>query len=67
MKRLPFFTKSQRRALLVVEWVLILGVIGLSVWKTTRPQASSDSLLKGEKTGKSSLLLMKGKWGGVFC
>ena len=67
MKRLPFFTKSQRRALLVVEWVLILGIIGLSVWKTTRPQTSSDSQLKGEKTGKSSLLLMKGKWGGVFC
>lgn len=67
MKRLPFFTKSQRRALLVVEWVLILGVIGLSVWKTARPQASSDSQLKGEKAGKSSLLLMKGKWGGVFC
>jgi len=65
MKRLPFFTKSQRRALLVVEWVLILGVIGLSVWKTTRPQASSDSTLEGGK--KSSLLLMKGKWGGVFC
>lgn len=66
MKRLPFFTKSQRRALLVVEWVLILGVIGLAVWKTTRPQTSSDSQLKGEKTGKSSLLLMKGKWGGYF-
>lgn len=65
MKRLPFFTKSQRRALLVVEWVLILGVIGLTVWKTARPQASSDSSLEGEK--KSSLLLMKGKWGGVFC
>ena len=54
MKRLPSLTKSQRRALLVVEWVLILGVIGLTVWKTARPQTSSDSSLEGEK--KSSLL-----------
>lgn len=33
MKRLPFFTPSQRRALLVVEWLLLLALIGLSVWK----------------------------------
>lgn len=33
MKRLPFFTPSQRRALLVVEWLLLLAIIGLSVWK----------------------------------
>lgn len=33
MKRLPFFTPSQRRALLVVEWLLLLAIIGLSIWK----------------------------------
>ena len=48
MKRLPFFTKSQRRALLVVEWVLTLGVIGLAVWK----QTPSNSPLKGEKSAQ---------------
>ena len=48
MKRLPFFTKSQRRALLVVEWVLALGVIGLAVWK----QTPSNSPLKGEKSAQ---------------
>lgn len=33
MKRLPFFTPSQRRALLVIEWLLLFAIIGLSVWK----------------------------------
>ena len=33
MKRLPFFTPSQRRALLVIEWLLLLAIIGLSVWR----------------------------------
>lgn len=48
MKRLPFFTKSQRRALLAVEWVLLLGIIGLAVWK----QTPSNSPLKGEKSAQ---------------
>lgn len=35
MKRLPSLTKSQRRALLIIEWVLLIGIIGYSVrsWK----------------------------------
>lgn len=46
MKRLPFLTPAQRRALLVLEWVLLLGIIGLSVWSWQRP---SGSHVKGEK------------------
>ena len=30
MRRLPFLTRSQRRALLVLEWVLLIGVIILA-------------------------------------
>jgi len=45
MKRLPTLTKSQRRALLVLEWVLLIGIIGYSVWR----QTPSNSPLKGEK------------------
>ena len=30
MKRLPFLTRSQRRALLVLEWVLLIGIIILA-------------------------------------
>lgn len=32
MKRLPFLTPSQRRALLVLEWVLLIGIVVYSVW-----------------------------------
>ena len=39
MKRLPTLTASQRRALLVIEWVLLIGIICLSVWKRN-PSAS---------------------------
>ena len=46
MKRLPFLTPAQRRALLVLEWVLLLGIIGLSVWSWQRPKTLSDSSLK---------------------
>ena len=28
MKRLPFLTSAQRRALLIVEWLLLIGIIG---------------------------------------
>ena len=31
MRRLPILTPAQRRALLVIEWVLLLGIIGLAV------------------------------------
>ena len=38
MKRLPTLTKSQRRALLVLEWVLLIGIIGVAVWKSGKSQ-----------------------------
>lgn len=34
MKRLPFLTPSQRRALLVLEWVLLLGLVGATMRKS---------------------------------
>lgn len=46
MKRLPTLTKSQRRALLVIEWLLLAGIITVSVWKWQTP---SDSSLQEEK------------------
>lgn len=54
MKRLPFLTSAQRRALLVLEWILLLGIIGVAVWKSQSP---SDSPRKE----KESLHL----WGGM--
>jgi DNA uptake protein ComE-like DNA-binding protein len=42
MKRLPFFTPSQRRALLVIEWLLLLAIIGLSVWKWQSADSGSE-------------------------
>lgn len=42
MKRLPFFTPSQRRALLVVEWLLLLAIIGLSVWRWQSADSGSE-------------------------
>ena len=48
MKRLPTLTKSQRRALLVLEWVLLIGIIGVAIWKSGKSQTPSDSPLKGD-------------------
>lgn len=42
MKRQPSLTQSQRRALLVLEWVLLLGIIGLSVWSWQRPKTPTE-------------------------
>ena len=39
MKRLPSLTPSQRRALLVIEWVLLVGIIVIAVWQS-RPSPS---------------------------
>ena len=50
MKRQPFFTPAQRRALLVLEWVLLLSIIGVAVWKSKTP---SDSPVKGENQIKT--------------
>ena len=40
MKRLPFLTSAQRRALLIVEWLLLIGIIGYSLWRTKTPEAT---------------------------
>lgn len=42
MKRLPFFTPSQRRALLVIEWLLLFAIIGLSVWRWQSADSGSE-------------------------
>ena len=64
MKRQPFLTKSQRRALLVLEWVLLLGVIGVSIWKTTKPQTPSNSPSKGRTQVSRSLPIEGEVWRG---
>ena len=46
MKRLPFFTSSQRRALQVLEWVLLLGIIGLSVRSWMRQKTETEGTEK---------------------
>lgn len=43
MKRLPSLTPSQRRALLIIEWVLLLGIIGYALWKSEK---SSNAVLQ---------------------
>ena len=46
MRRLPFFTQSQRRALLVLEWVLLIGIIIYSVWSWQNPKKTNDRVTK---------------------
>ena len=46
MKRVPFFTRSQRRALDVLIWVILLGVIGLSVRSWMRPKEATTEVEK---------------------
>lgn len=46
MKRLPFLTPAQRRALLVLEWVLLLGIIGVAVWKSQTPKTVKDEITR---------------------
>ena len=59
MKRLPTFTQSQRRALLVIEWVLLIGIIAFSIWKAI----PSDSPVKEENEEQKSSPL-RGSWVG---
>ena len=69
MKRLPTLTNAQRRALLVIEWVLLIGIIGFAVWKKTiapqSSQTSSSSPLKEENI-KQTLPLREGRVGLSF-
>ena len=48
MKRLPTLTNAQRRALLVIEWVLLIGIIVYSF----KAKTSSNSSSKVEKAGQ---------------
>ncbi len=48
MKRLPTLTNAQRRALLVVEWVLLIGIVVYSF----KAKTSSNSSSKVEKAGQ---------------
>lgn len=52
MKRLPILTKSQRRALLVIEWVLLICIVSYTVWKG-QTQTSNNSPLREEQTKSS--------------
>jgi len=52
MKRLPFFTPSQRRALLILEWVLLIGIIIASIvsWKRQGTAKEEGKAVKGART-----------------
>lgn len=60
MKRLPTFTQSQRRALLVIEWVLLIGIIAFSIWKAI----PSDTPVKEENEEQKTSPL-RGGWVGA--
>ena len=42
MKRLPTLTESQRRALLVLEWMLLIGIVGYTVWSWQSPKKTKE-------------------------
>lgn len=42
MPRLPFFSNSDRRALLILEWILFLVVLGIAIWSWCSPGMFSD-------------------------
>ena len=44
MKRLPTLTQSQRRALLALEWLLLIGIIGLSLWRWQSPKSGKETM-----------------------
>lgn len=54
MKRLPSLTPSQRRALLVLEWVLLLGIVGFSVRSWMRPKTETEEAEKSSALSKNS-------------
>jgi len=56
MRRLPFLTSSQRRALLVIEWVLLIGVIIVAIWQTSsRPSPNLSLVGRGENTNGKTI------------
>lgn len=48
MKRLPSLTPAQRRALLVLEWALLLCIVGVAVWQSRSPSDSPSDGWKEE-------------------
>lgn len=52
MRRIPFFSNADRRALLLLEWLLILAVVGLSLRSWMRPSPEADGLV-ADSTGVS--------------
>ena len=68
MKRLPFLTPSQRRGLLVLEWVLLIGIIGVAIWKS-RPSPDLSLVGKEREIQNSKLKIKKasprGGWVGA--
>jgi len=63
MKRLPTLTKSQRRALLMLEWGVLIGLVVYSVWQ--RPSPDPSLVGRGEKTNGKTIITSpnKGKAG----
>ena len=56
MKRLPFFTPAQRRALLILEWVLLIGIIIVAIWQTSsRPSPNLSLVGRGENTNGKTI------------
>ena len=56
MRRLPSLTPSQRRALLVLEWVLLIGIIIVSIWQTSsRPSPDLSLKGRGENTNGKTI------------
>lgn len=41
MKRLPYLSRAERRALLLLEWVLMLAALGGMVYSWTRPDSNT--------------------------
>ena len=50
MKRLPFLTPAQRRALLILEWVLLIGIIIVAI----KPPSNSPSMGRSFSSTKST-------------
>jgi len=52
MRRLPFLTKSDRRALLILEWILILGIFAL--WMYSNHESTPKGNLSADSLSRSS-------------
>ena len=55
MRRLPFLTKSDRRALLILEWILILGVFALWIRTIHKPMPQGNLPADSISSNSSSL------------